>query len=221
MAYFVPTRGPGPSGRQPVVNLPPMVRTLLAVLAAVHLVRLLLPQDLDWWVIVTFAFIPARYSVAGYFDWGAVVAPLTHMLLHDGWLHLLINMAMLLSFGAGIERRIGGRRMLGFAVLCGLAGAAAHYVVYSESLNPVIGASGAISGLFGGVLRLLPGRRQGQGLRGLWPLIVIWIGINVVFGLTGAPGAEGEIAWVAHLGGFVAGLILYGPFDRPKPRLPA
>jgi membrane associated rhomboid family serine protease len=216
LAFFVPTRGPGPAGRQPVVNLPPVVRTLLLVLAAVHLVRLALPADLDWWVIATFAFIPARYSVPGFFDWGAVAAPLTHMLLHDGWAHLLINMVMLAAFGAGVERRIGGRRMLAFAVICGLAGAAAHSVVYPESLSPVIGASGAISGLFGGILRLLPGRHPGQGLRGLWPLIVVWVAINVVFGLTGAPGAEGEIAWVAHLGGFGAGLLFYGPFDRPR-----
>lgn len=218
MAYFVPTRGPGPAGRQPVVNLPPMVQAMLLVIAAIHLVRLALPPDLDWRVVATFAFIPARYSVPAYFDWGAVAAPVTHMLLHDGWMHVLINLVMLAAFGAGIERRIGGGRMLVFALLCGLAGAAAHYLVYPDSLGPMLGASGAISGLFGGVLRLLPGRNPQQGLRGLWPLIAIWIGLNIVFGLTGAPGAEGDIAWVAHLGGFGAGLLFYGPFDRPRPR---
>lgn len=216
MAFFVPASGGGPVGRQPVLNLPPMVQALLILIAATHLVRLLLPDDVDWWVIFTFAFIPARYSLPGAFDWGAIVSPITHMLLHDGWLHLLVNMATLMAFGAGVERRIGGGRMLGFAIVCGLAGVAAHYLVYADSGTPVIGASGAISGLFGGVLRLMPGRRAGQGLRGLLPIIVVWIGINVGFGLTGMPGAEGEIAWVAHLGGFIAGLAFFGPFDRPR-----
>jgi membrane associated rhomboid family serine protease len=221
LAFFVDSPRPGPAGRQPVLNLPPMVQALLILLAAVHLVRLALPQDWDWWAIETFAFIPARYSVAELFDWGAVVAPVTHMLLHGGWLHLIVNMATLMAFGAGVERRIGGRRLLGFAIVCGLAGAAAHYLVYMDSLNPVIGASGAISGLFGGVLRLLAGRRQGQGLRALVPIVLIWVAANVAFGLTGVAGAEEGIAWVAHLGGFFAGLVLFGTFDRPKLEPPA
>lgn len=216
MAYFVPPARRGPGSRQPMLNVPPMVQALLVVIVGVHLVRLLLSEHADLWIILHFAFIPVRYSVPEAFDWGALVAPLTHMLLHADWLHLLVNAVTLAAFGAGVERRIGGRRLLAFAVVCGLAGAAAHYLIYPDSASPVLGASGAISGLFGGVLRLLPGRHPAQGLRGLWPIILIWIAANVAFGLIGMPEDEVEIAWVAHLGGFLAGLLLFGPFDRPR-----
>ncbi len=195
-----------------------MTQGLLLLLLGVHLVRLALPARLDDWVVLTFAFIPARYTRPGAFDWGAVAAPLSAMLLHGGWLHLVMNMVALLAFGAGVERRMGGARMLALAVVCGLAGAAAHLTVYPRSVEPVIGASGAISGLFGGVLRLLPRRRPGRGLQGVWPAVAAWVAANVAFGLVGLPEAGAGIAWVAHLGGFAAGLLLFGWFDRPPRR---
>jgi membrane associated rhomboid family serine protease len=214
---FLRQHGDRPARREPILNLPPATQTLLLVMLGVHLVRQLLSEVQDNWVIESFAFIPARYTLPGGFGWEAVVSPLTYMLLHASWLHLIVNSTALLAFGAGVERRLGAWRMLAFAFACGLASAALHFAVYADSMNPVIGASGAISGLFGGVLRILPGRRPGQGLRGLWPIIVVWIGGNIAFGLTGAPGGSGDIAWVAHLGGFFAGLALFGLFDRRRP----
>jgi membrane associated rhomboid family serine protease len=75
----------------------------------------------------------------------------------------------------------------------------------------MVGASGAISGLFGGVLRLM---QSLGGLRRLWPLIVLWVGASVLLGLVGFPGVAESIAWVAHIGGFAAGLLLFPLFDR-------
>jgi membrane associated rhomboid family serine protease len=217
LAFLRPI-GPRPASREPILNLPPATGVLLLANIGIHLVRQLLPQTLDDRIVASFGFIPARYTVTGGFGWEAVVSPVTYMLLHGSWLHLIVNMLALMAFGAGVERRIGGVRMVGFALLCGLAGAAVHAVVHPDSLDVVIGASGAISGLFGGVLRVLPGRRAGQGLQGLWLIIVVWIGSNVAFGLAGLPDeGSGEIAWVAHLGGFAAGLIHFGLFER-RPR---
>jgi membrane associated rhomboid family serine protease len=214
---FAPGPAPGPAAgsspsREPMFNLPPMVTILLLVNVAVHLLRLLLPPDVDESLLATFGFVPARYSGAMPFDWPAIVAPITHQFLHVSALHLLVNMATLMAFGAGVERRIGPRRVLGFTLLCGILAAGAQLAVDWGSPAVLIGASGAISGLFGAVLRLL--HRHG-GLARLWPLALLWIAVTVLFGVIGFPGVAEDIAWVAHIGGFAAGVILFPLFDRP------
>jgi len=83
---------------------------------------------------------------------------------------------------------------------------------------PVVGASGAISGLFGGVLRMLARTAAGRR-RGIWPLIALWIIVTVIAGQTGIPGEpDAPIAWVAHLGGFAAGLAIFGLLDSTAGR---
>jgi len=208
--------------REPILNLPPAVKALLIANLAVHGVRLLLPAEIDFGVVLTFGFIPARYTLPGLFGWPALVSPASHMFLHGGFMHLLVNMVTLMAFGAGVERRIGGPRFVAFALVCGLVGAAAHLAVYPFSIAPVIGASGAISGLFGGVLRFLT-RRHGPAapMAGIWPVALLWIGASLLFGLTGlpgeGPGGGATIAWAAHIGGFLAGLLLFPLFDRQRP----
>ncbi len=203
----LPTHG---AARQPILNIPPATKALLIANVAVHFLRLLLPGELDDDVIVTFAFIPARYTAAGEFGWPALIDPISYQFLHGSLAHLAINMLALLAFGAGVERRIGGARMFAFATICGVASVLAHLAVYPASLEPVIGASGAISGLFGAVLRF----RLRGGARGLLPLVALWIVMDVVTGVSGFGGDGVSIAWIAHIGGFVAGLLLFGPFDR-------
>lgn len=210
-----PAPQPGPRSqpsREPILNLPPMVAALLLVNISIHLVRLLLPADLDVAIVLTFGFVPIRYSGLVPFDWPVLVAPVTYQFLHSGAVHIIANMAMLMAFGAGVERRIGPRRFLAFTLLCGVLAIVAHFAIFWDSTAPVIGASGAISGLFGGVLRFMP--RLG-GWRRLAPLVSLWIGVSVLFGISGLPGAE-EIAWVAHIGGFAVGLLLFPVFDRPS-----
>lgn len=197
--------------RQPILNVPTATKALLIVNVVVHLLRLSLPGNLDDAVVTTFAFIPARYTAAGAFGWSALVDPITYQFLHGSFTHLGINMLALLAFGAGVERRIGGLRMAVFALICGVASALIHFVVYPSSIVPVIGASGAVSGLFGAILRL---RARGELRRGLWPLVALWIIMDVVSGTIGMGGDGKPIAWVAHIGGFVAGLLLFGLFDR-------
>ena len=144
--------------------------------------------------------------------------------LHGGAFHLIINMVMLAAFGAGAERVLGPRRTLGLFLVCGVVGAFAHLAIYPSLAAPVVGASGAISGLFGAVLRLMASRPRSRGGIRLLPVALIWIGFAVLVGFAGAPGAKGvQIAWAAHVGGFMAGLALLplfaarqsGPRVRP------
>jgi membrane associated rhomboid family serine protease len=203
--------------RQPIFNIPTVTKALLVAEVAVHGIRLLLPRDIDDALVTTFAFIPARYTLAGAVRWPALVDPITYQLLHGNLAHLGANMLALLAFGAGVERRIGGWRMLVFAALCGVASAAFHLVGYPASTAPVIGASGAISGLFGGVLWFRLKGGVGRAAE-MWVLIALWVVMDVVTGLSGIGGEGASVAWVAHIGGFLAGLLLFELFDRAAAR---
>jgi len=213
-----PPRGPA---REPAVNLPRVTGSLIAINVAVYVLQSVIPLRWEGWLVVHFGFIPARYSLPNGLDMAALAGPLGHQFLHGGSLHLLLNMVMLAAFGAGVERLIGGRRMIALYLLSGLAGAAAHWWAYPLDTTPVVGASGAISGLFGAVLRLMGKHPQVSGgfLR-ILPVAVIWLGIAVMTGVTGMPGAEASrVAWAAHVGGFLFGLVLFDLFAwRAWPR---
>lgn len=198
-----------PPARQPIFNIPPATQALIVANVAVHLLRLLLAPAADDALVSLLAFVPGRYTGPRGIGWPALVDPITYQFLHANLIHLGVNMLALLAFGSGVERHLGGGRMVIFYLVCGVASAAVHFAVYPTSLVPIIGASGAISGLFGGVLRFQFGGSTG-GRRGLWPVVVLWIVVNVVLGQAGMPGMEDTaVAWVAHLGGFVAGLLLF------------
>jgi membrane associated rhomboid family serine protease len=204
--------------RQPIFNIPPVTKALLIANVAVHVLRLLLSAEADDALVSALAFTPARYTGPGDWGWPALVDPITYQFLHGSLVHLGVNMLGLVAFGAGVERHIRGWRMLVFFLLCGVVSAVAHLAVYPFSPEPIVGASGAISGLFGGVLRFQFAPASG-GRRGFWPIVILWIIINYVFGQTGMPGTDGAaIAWVAHLGGFFTGLLLFDFFARATVR---
>ncbi len=194
------------AGYQRAINLPPATALLAGVLIAIHLLRQVLSPELDDSIILNFALIPKRLTELP-LSFGAVATLFTHMLLHGGWLHLLVNVGMLLAFAAGLERIIGARRMLGLALVSGLAGGLVHLAIYAHDDAPMLGASGAISGLFGAMIFVLAGQR---GYRFLLGVSALWLVSNLIFGLGGMPGMSGddavEIAWVAHVGGYVAGI---------------
>jgi membrane associated rhomboid family serine protease len=226
--------------RQPIFRAPAVVLILIAVLVAVHVARTLVPpeQSLSW--IGRFAFIPARYSLALLSQHGIDPAGLfqgalpflSYMALHNDYTHLAINCLWLLAFGPIVARRFGTLLFLLFFVICGVAAAATHLAFNWGSMEPVIGASGAISGLMAAGIRLLPTERPpwagpsaDAAMLPLWSrqillFSLVWGALNVVAGLTGLGmgGEVGLIAWQAHLGGFVAGLLLSGPFDRVRPQ---
>jgi rhomboid family protein len=205
---------PSTRQRQPILNVPPITRALMIINIAVHAVRSFLLSDVDADLVRILAFVPARYT-AGQLGWPALIDPISYQFIHANLTHLGVNMLALLAFGSGIERRVGGWRMLAFTIICGVLAALTHLAIYPTSAAPVIGASGAISGLFGGVLRMQTSALSGQRT-GLWPLVILWIIVTVIAGQTGMPGdLHAPIAWIAHLGGFLAGLLLFGFFHRP------
>ncbi len=211
-----PEQAGSPAG-EPILNLPPATKALCLINIAVFLLEILLPAHASDALIGHLAFIPGRYTGALPFGFDAIVSPVTYMFLHGGWMHIGVNVTALMAFGAGMERVMGARRMLVFYFITGLAAALAHTLVYPHATVPVIGASGAISGLFGGILIVmadagLMGRKSGY--RSLLPVIVLWIGAAAVFGFYGMPGVASPIAWTAHIGGFVAGLALFKPCLR-------
>ncbi len=196
------------SGRQPILNLPPATKVLLVVNLMIHGARLLLSSDQDDLFIALFGFTPVRLVDPDPYFWTAVLSPLTYQFLHGSWTHVAMNMLGLAPFGAGVERRLGVARFLGFYLLCGIAGALLQFAVDPSSEVPLIGASAAVSGLFGGVLRF------GEFRQGFWTIVAVWLVMNVGVGLLGAPGVDAPIAWIAHIGGFACGLALFPVFER-------
>jgi membrane associated rhomboid family serine protease len=150
---------------------------------------------------------------------------LSSMFLHGSWAHLIGNMWFLWIFGDNIEDRMGGVRFLVFYLLCGVIAAITQVLAVPDSTLPMVGASGAIAGVMGGYLLLYP-RAQ---VRCLWILIIFitrirlpaWVLLGLFF-VSQFFIAEGAgVAWMAHVGGFLAGLVLVKLFVRspPAPRV--
>lgn len=198
---------------QPILRLPPMIKALCALILVVFAAQQLLPVDvaeaLVWWG----GFVPARYSGTLPFDAAAIWSPLTHVLLHGGWLHIGMNIGMLMAFGAGLEKQRGAKNLMFLFIVSALGGALTQFVFYSDSTIPMIGASGGISGLFGAALMGMAQQatqhdpRWRTRLRHVMPFVAVWIGISLFFGIFGMPGENQPVAWAAHVGGFIAGMI--------------
>jgi membrane associated rhomboid family serine protease len=178
----------------------------------------------------TYALIPARLSLAQPLTFLSLI---TSAFLHGGWFHLLSNMWTLFIFGDNIEDRMGHSRYLVFYILGGVAAALAQTVFDPSSRLPTVGASGAIAAVLGAYFLLFP---QGRVLTflplfflpwfveipafiflGIWFLSQLSSGLFNL-GAAGTPGSYGGIAWWAHVGGFVFGLILVNVFARRRRR---
>jgi len=154
---------------------------------------------------------------------------LSSMFLHGGWLHLIGNMWYLWIFGDNVEDRLGHFRFLLFYILCGLIGNVAHYLFNTGSALPAIGASGAVSGVLGAYLISYP-RARILVLVPLFfflqfielPALVVlgfWLVLQFLNGAASlAHSAGGGVAWWAHVGGFLGGMLIFWIF-RPGPRV--
>jgi membrane associated rhomboid family serine protease len=203
--------------REPIVNLPPLTAVLTVLLLAIHGVREFLDVGTDNWLILTFGVIPERFTQGpGLLD---LLTLVSYMLLHGGWLHLVFNLVALIAFGAGVERLLGKARLLFALLLGGVAGVLLHILIYPNDPTPLIGASGGLSALFG--LTMFAVAMRSGGWRRLFTVTAIWLGLNLAFGLVGVPGQDGvDVAWVAHMGGYFAGLgygfwLMRRPVRRP------
>jgi membrane associated rhomboid family serine protease len=257
--------------REPMFNAPAVVIILTVILLAIQAALNSAPDSVQDRVIRDFAFIPGRLTIAiwpqrlidlldransdptaleqaremrelrvlsgGTKPWTL----LTYAFLHGSWTHVLLNSIWLIAFGPPIARRFGSPRFLLFMAVTAIASALAHWANASMDFSPLIGASGADSGLMGAATRFMfqPGAPLGssrsisrleiesipaESLRGVFvnrrPLIFlgVWLATNFIFG-AGAQTfglSDMPVAWVAHLGGFFAGLVLFPLFDRPR-----
>ena len=231
-----------------MLNVPPVVTLTIAVMVIVHAIRTLVlsPAD-DMRALLLFSFIPARYDeaigVTAPGGWGAEIWTfVSYAFLHGDLTHLIVNSVWLLAFGSAVARRFGALRTMVFFLVTAAAGAAAHLVTNPGDYSPVVGASASISGFMAAAIRFV---FQAGGPLGVFraeasrayltpaaPLTVtlrdprvlaflgVWFGLNILFGLgsVSLTDEQQSIAWQAHIGGFVAGLLLFPLFDPVRAR---
>jgi membrane associated rhomboid family serine protease len=195
---------------------------LILVNAAVFWYELQLEESALQNFIFTWGLIPAELTSNPQEEWQTIFSS---MFLHGGWFHLISNMWVLYIFGDNIEDRVGGIRYLIFYLLSGMAAAFLQIFVMQGSSVPMIGASGAIAGVLGAYLISFPGSR----IASLVPIffiftiveipaiifLIFWFVSQLYSGLfTMQGGAASGIAWWAHIGGFIFGLIMISFFRR-------
>ncbi len=204
---------------------------IIGVNVAVFLVEAQLPEDAVESFFSRWAFIPGRTTPDGVAPWQQqLLTAFTAMFLHGGIGHLVGNMWSLWIFGDNVEERMGRGRYVTFYLLTGIAAGVAHWAMDPSSMIPTVGASGAISGVMGAYILMYP-RAQ---IVMFFPVFLIpyffrisaWIYLGLWFGgqllssaaMLGRPVADGGVAFGAHVGGFVAGVVLHRFFLLPARR---
>lgn len=259
--------------KEQIFNLPPAVLWIVALFVAIEGLAQLLSPEAYLEFLRRFAFVPGRFTFA--FDPARVSltfnsiadgaelraqaaafflgdgkplwwTPLTYAFLHGGWPHVGVNCLWFAAFGSAVARRFGAPRFLFFCAAAAIAGAAMHYVTHMTDLEPVVGASAAVSGVMAAAVRFVfqPGAPLGESLgfaqradegityrqpalplrailfnRSAISFLGIWFLANFLFGAIPMPlgAADATVAWEAHIGGFLIGLLAFRWFDPPAP----
>lgn len=218
---MIPIRDTTPSKNVPVVN-----NTIIGINVVFFLVQLAQGPGQEVFIYL-YGLVPARFTdprAWAFFSVSQQILSLfTFMFLHGGFFHLIGNMWSLYIFGDNVEDRLGSARYAVFYLLCGLASGATQMIFNPHSNIPTIGASGAIAGVMGAYFILYPKSR----ILTLIPILFIpwfveipaffFLGIWFVLqflNAAGSPGHAGGIAWWAHIGGFVCGILFLKLFDR-------
>jgi len=220
----IPIRDTIRSRRFPVVNTSLILLNVLVFLFEASLG----PRVLNRFVIA-FGLVPRRFWARP--GLGEFTTIFTAMFMHGGWWHLISNMLALYIFGDNVEDRMGHLRYLVFYLVGGTAAAFAHLWMHPLSKVPTVGASGAISAVLGAYFVLFPTSRvitlipifffveiveiPAFFYLGFWFLSQLF---NGLFALTASVFQSGGVAWWAHIGGFVAGIVLVRLFVRRSPR---
>ncbi len=216
---MLPIRNTVQSRSYPVVNT-----TIIAANVLFYLVEMSQGANFEQFIVV-YGLLPARYSVpeiAAHFSLGQqIFSFFSFMFIHGGFWHLLGNMWSLYIFGDSVEDRLGPFRYLVFYLLCGIGSGLSHLVLNWHSQVPTIGASGAIAGVMGAYFLLYPRSR----ILTLIPIIVIpyfvelpafiFLGLWFLLQFISAAGTSGQaggIAWWAHIGGFLFGMLFLKVF---------
>jgi len=241
---------PAKSARERIFNVPPVLLGLLAALCVIHVGMALLPADDSDALLDLFAFDPLRYDTSGAGQgWpGGRAADVwtfvTYAFFHFNWIHLGFNLIWLVAFGAPVARRFGAWRFLAFFAFTAAAGALAHLLTHIGENVPAIGASAAVLGMMAAALRFAfeplgpldpadAGVEDGYRVAAK-PLLAMLRDRRMLFFLLGwlalstllarpefaLPGVDAAVAWQAHIGGFVAGLVGFSAFDPVVPLRP-
>ncbi len=260
--------------REPAFNLPGVIIAVCGTLLAIHTARALVSVETDNWIMATFAFMPARITIALHLVPGAITRAyhalvdrnplmaaqidfliddgrarwwtfLTYAFLHGSWAHVGFNCVWLVAFGSPVARRFTAFRFLSLLLVAALAGSIAEYACDMTGFQLVLGASAAVSGAMGAATRFVfrpsdePTRlfdrarleeafrqpalslRRTLTTKAALVFVVFWFATNLLFGYVPAIGGvgDGPIAWQAHIGGFLAGLLLFPLFDTRRPAL--
>ncbi len=212
---MIPLRGTIQSKTYPIVN-----SLIIGTNILIYLLEMAQGERLNRFII-TYGLVPARYSVseiASHFTFIQQVIPLfSYAFIHGGFWHLIGNMWSLYIFGDNVEDRLGSLRYLLFYILCGCASGISHLAINWHSQVPTIGASGAIAGVMGAYFLLYPRSR----ILTFIPIFIIpyfievpayfFLGLWFILQFISAAGSSaqgGGIAWWAHVGGFVFGIII-------------
>lgn len=259
--------------KERIFNLPTVVLWIVALLVAIEGLSVLLSPEDYLEILRRFAFVPGRFTFAfapdrvslalnslsddaglspqaaafflgdGKPQWWTL---LTYAFLHGSWLHVGINCLWFAAFGSPVARRFGAPRFLLFCAVAAIAGALMHYVTHVTALEPVVGASAAVSGVMAAAVRFVfqPGAPLGKSLgfaeradedmayrqpalalreilsnRTAVSFLLFWFVANFLFGVfpTSLGVSGATVAWEAHIGGFFIGLLAFRWFDPPAP----
>ena len=261
--------------REKIFNLPPVVVWIVALLAAIEGLSQLLSTEAYLELLRRFAFVPGRFTFAfapdrvslalnsivddadlrtqaaafflgdGKPQWWTAV---TYAFLHGSWLHVGVNCLWFAAFGSPVARRFGAPRFLLFCAAAAIAGAGMHYITHMTDLQPVVGASAAVSGVMAAAVRFVfqPGAPLGESLgfaehadegmvyrqpalplreilsnRSAISFLFFWFLANFLFGAipVSLGVTDATVAWEAHIGGFPIGLLAFRWVDPPAPRV--
>lgn len=214
---------------EPIFNIPAPALFAVSALVFIHIALVFLfygkGGDQLLWLA---SFIPSRFADAPFSSSYTLVS---YSLLHGGWSHLINNCVWLVAFGSPVAAALGGTRFTLFWIVCSVAAALIHFAADPGSPIPMIGASGAVSGMMGAAARAgfrlradasttrtrssLPSIRRVLSSTSVLVFLLIYLVINVGIGIGEAamPGLS-SIAWQAHIGGLVAGFLLFSLFLR-------
>jgi membrane associated rhomboid family serine protease len=219
---MIPLHDDNPTERPPVVTI-----AFIVICGLVFFFQASLPPQPGQALVFQYGAIPALIFGQAELPEGIVVIPayatlITSMFLHGGWMHLIGNMLYLWVFGNNIEDVMGHVRFVVFYLACGILAALSHALTDPSSTIPMVGASGAISGVLGAyvllfprahVLVLMPGIGMTRVAAGF--VLGMWFVLQLLSGGISIGSQGGGVAFFAHIGGFIAGMGLIGSFKRP------
>lgn len=207
-----------PAENKPVINVPPVITGLLTVMVGVHVWRMLLPPMEQ--VIAALIYGVVALEIVDH-PLPQILTYFTYMAVHGDGLHLAVNGLGLAAIGSAVERLFGSLRTLMVFLVSGVVAAMGHVLIFADSADILVGASGGLSGLFGYLLARTgasPDTTPRQRLTSLLGKAILFCGLMAASGMVGmGPMHAYQIAWLAHIGGFLCGMVLGGFGARAFP----